>query len=242
MRARRRGSSNWQRLRSAADIVSSIATAVGSVATDDVCSLARYLGERSGLLVIDNCEHVLDVVAEVIDTISLSCPGVVIVTTSREFLALEGEQVFDGQAARSDGRRIRSAAGPCSSGGSRDRRRTTARWRKPFASDSTGLPLAIEIAATRAGTLGLRELRSSLEDRFTLLAAGQRRGVERQQTMGKAIDWSYQLLSPDEQRLFRMLGIFPGGFELDAAADVALGWDTPATRYRCSSRRWSPEA
>ncbi|HEX4018664.1 MAG TPA: BTAD domain-containing putative transcriptional regulator [Frankiaceae bacterium] len=207
-------------LHDAAGIVSAIAHAVGSGATDDAVVLARYLSERSGLLVIDNCEHVLDAVADVIDAISASCPGIAIVATSREFLALEGEQIFqvrplDPMGAGADLLLTRAhAAGASIESVERE-------VAEEICARLDGLPLAIEIAATRAGTLGLRALLASLEDRFTLLAAGQRRGIARQQTIGKAIDWSYQLLTPDKQRLFRRLAIFSGGFELDAAADVA---------------------
>jgi len=207
-------------LRDPADIVSTIASVVGANAGHDVFALAHYLEDRVGLLVIDNCEHVLDAAAEVIDRITLTCPGITIVATSREFLALEGEQVFhvrplDPLGAGADLLQARAkAAGAEISTVDRS-------VVEEICERLDGLPLAIEIAATRAGSLGLRALRSSLEDRFTLLGAGQRRGTERQQTLGKAIDWSYQLLSADEQRLFRMLGIFRGGFELDAAADVA---------------------
>ena len=149
-------------------------------------------------------------------------------TTSREFLALEGEQVFqvrplDPMGAGADLLQARARAVGVEIAGA-DRELAEA-----ICERLDGLPLAIEIAATRAGTLGLDALLASLEDSFTLLAAGQRRGIARQQTMRKAIDWSYQLLTPDEQRLFRMLGIFRGGFELDAAADVAnrLGYAEP---------------
>jgi predicted ATPase/DNA-binding SARP family transcriptional activator len=207
-------------LRETADIVSSLATIVGAAATDDLVALAGYLADRSGLLVIDNCEHVLDTVAEIVDTITSHCPGVAIVTTSREFLAMEGEQVFhvrplDPIGAGADLLQARALAASAEIT-SADRPVL-----QEICERLDGIPLAIEIAATRAGSLGLPALRASLEDQFTLLAAGQRRGTERQQTLGKAIDWSYQLLSDDEQRLFRMLGIFSGGFELDAASDLA---------------------
>ncbi|MCW2548607.1 MAG: transcriptional regulator, partial [Mycobacterium sp.] len=207
-------------LRAPADIVSAVATITGATATDDVSVLARYLAQRSGLLVMDNCEHVLDVVAEIVDALTLHCPGIAIVTTSREFLALEGEQVFHVRPLAPTG-----AAADLLQLRARSSGAEIAENDRPVLEEICerldGLPLAIEIAATRAGSLGLQALRSSLHDRFTLLAAGQRRGTEHQQTLGQAIDWSYQLLSRDEQRLFRMLGIFSGGFELDAAMDVA---------------------
>jgi predicted ATPase/DNA-binding SARP family transcriptional activator len=207
-------------LRDSADIVSSIATAVGAPATDDIFPLAGYLAERSGLLVMDNCEHLLDAVAEIIDALTLRCPGIAIVTTSREFLAIEGEQVFhvrplDPRGAGADLLQVRAQAAGAEIA---DADRAVA---EEICERLDGLPLAIEIAATRAGTLGLRALRASLEDRFTLLTAGHRRGSARQQTLGKAIDWSYQLLTSEERRLFRMLGVFRGGFELDAATNVA---------------------
>ena len=208
------------------DVVAAIAGAVGAAVTEDSVALARHLSERSGLLIVDNCEHVLDAVAEIIDVVSLSCPAIAVVTTSREFLALEGEQVFQVKPldpmgagadllmarARAAGAEIDRADSPDSA----DRKLV-----EQICQRLGGLPLAIEIAATRAASLGLRALLESLEDRFTLLAVGQRRAIGRQQTMGKAIDWSYQLLTRDEQRLFRMLGVFCGGFELDAASDVA---------------------
>ncbi|MGX7677541.1 ATP-binding protein [Jatrophihabitans sp. DSM 45814] len=229
-RANQEGTTTWfvelAALRDPADIVSSIATAVGAAVTDDVRSLASYLGDRAGLLVIDNCEHLLDAAAEIVDTITLNCPNVVVVTTSREFLALEGEQVFyvkplDPPGAGADLLQARSRAAGTEIGP--DDRVVL----EEICDRLDGLPLAIEIAATRAGALGLRALRSSLEDSFPLLSDGRRRGAERQQTLGKAIDWSYRLLGTDEQRLFRMLGIFRGGFELDAAAEVATRMGYP---------------
>lgn len=214
-------------LREPADIVSSIASAVGAAPTDSAPTLTALLADRRGLLVLDNCEHVLDAVVPVIDALSLRCPGMVVVTTSREFLALEGEHVYhvrplDPATAGADLlAKLALAAGA--------RLDPTDRpVLEEICRRLDGIPLAIEIAATRAGGLGIRALLSSLEDSFTLLGAGRRRSVDRQQTLGNAIDWSYQLLNPEEQQLFRSLGIFSGGFEVDAATDVMTRLGAPA--------------
>jgi hypothetical protein len=90
-----------------------------------------------------------------------------------------------------------------------------------------GIPLAIELAATRVAALGLIAMRDGLDDRFVLLSGGRRRSVERHQTLRAAVDWSYRLLPVDQQRLFRMLSVFSGGFEFDAVRDVNLLLDRP---------------
>jgi predicted ATPase/class 3 adenylate cyclase len=184
-------------------------------------ALADYFAERQTLMLFDNCEHLLDACAEVADAlVGERCPGLRILATSREPLGLEGERVFRvpsldiaGEAVALFVERARET-------------RTDLRIDSP--SEATiaeicrrldGIPLAIELAATRAAHLSLTEILERLNDRFRLLVGGRRR-IQRQQTLTAALDWSYELLSPDEQLLLRRLAVFRGSFSLQAAEAI----------------------
>jgi predicted ATPase/class 3 adenylate cyclase len=184
-------------------------------------ALADYFAERQTLLLFDNCEHLLDSCAEVADVLlGERCPGLRILATSREPLGLEGERVFRvpsldiaGEAVALFVERARSVQPDL---------RIDARSEATVAEICRrldGIPLAIELAATRAAHLSLEEILERLNDRFRLLVGGRRR-IQRQQTLTAALDWSYDLLSPDEQLLLRRLAVFRGSFSLSAAEAI----------------------
>lgn len=194
----------------AAVVMPTIATAVG--AGED---LPGYMSGRSLLLVLDNLEQVLDA-APVVGELLGGAPGCAAIATSRERLAIAGEQEYP--------------VGPLSPAGAVELFNARARQVKPdFAPGDAvdaicarldRLPLALELAATRVKLLSESQLLSRLQQRLPLLAGGARDLPERQATMRAAIAWSYDLLSEREQRVFVRLGGFVGGFELEAAEQI----------------------
>jgi predicted ATPase/class 3 adenylate cyclase len=192
-------------------------------------ALLAALRRKHALLVIDNCEHLVDAVAELAERITESCPGVTLLATSRERLGVDGETVFEVRPLTTD------ASGSRTIGDAEqlfvDRARAASRG---FALDDStrpviteicdrldGIPLAIELAAARLQLLSASEIRDKLDERLRLLTSGRRTASERHQTLRAAIDWSYALLEPTEQRVFARLSVFLGGFTLDAAEAVA---------------------
>ncbi len=180
------------------------------------------LGRRM-VLIIDNCEHVLDPVVELVSAVVAGCATVTIVATSREPLGLAGEQVERiPSLSRDDGVELFMARAAAAD--------------SAFTSDSVdvdvvaavcarvdGIPLAIELAAARIRSLSPAELLDRLDDRFRLLRGGGRGGLERHQTLRAAVTWSYQLLSDIDRLLFDRLSVFAGGFDADAAEAVCAG-------------------
>ena len=182
---------------------------------------------KSVLLVVDNCEHVLDDVAELLDVVLASCPGTRVLATSREAIELDGEQTFrlpslnvdpaPADEARPPSLRLfleRAAEAGAELSPSDDAVITDICRRLD------GLPLAIELAAARTGVLSPNQILERLDDRFTLLTGGRRRTRGRQQTLETTIDWSYDLLDPVEQDALRRLSVMPAAFDLDLAAAV----------------------
>jgi predicted ATPase len=182
-------------------------------------AVAAAIGNRHVLLLLDNCEHVLDAAAAMVDELTVACAELRILATSREPLSVEGEHVVALRSLDPAGsgaelfRERAEAAGAILDAGEQDLIETICRR-------LDGIPLAIELAATRVAALGLLAIRDGLDDRFVLLSGGRRRSVERHQTLRAAVDWSYRLLPAVQQRLFRMLSVFSGGFEFDAVRDV----------------------
>jgi predicted ATPase/DNA-binding CsgD family transcriptional regulator len=185
-------------------------------------ALADYFADRTTLLVFDNCEHLLDACADVADAIlGERCPSLRIFATSREPLGLDGERVFrvpsldiEAEAVALFVERARSA---------RPDLQINAESEATIAEVCRrldGIPLAIELAASRATHLSLGEIQERLNDRFRLLV-GARRRIHRQQTLTAALDWSYDLLGADEQLLLRRLAVFRGSFSLRAAEAVS---------------------
>ncbi len=181
-----------------------------------VDSLASYLGGRRLLIVFDNCEHILDACAELVDGLLGRCPELRVIATSREALGVDGEQVFrvpslavETESVRLFNDRARAAGAHLAADGA-----VTEICRR-----LDGIPLAIELAAARTTHLAPAQILERLSDRFRLLTGGRRR-VQRQQTLSAAIAWSHDLLSDDEQTLFRRLAVFRGSFSLEAAEQV----------------------
>jgi predicted ATPase len=186
------------------------------------------------LLVLDNCEHVVDAAAGLAETIVSRCPGTTILATSREALRIDGEHVY----------RVPALGVPPELGGTPDDAlehtavelfMTRAKaLGSNFQHDEEnlgavvsicrrldGIPLAIEFAAARAVMLGPPKIAALLDDRFKFLTTGRRTALPRQQTLRATLDWSYDLLPQVEARVLRQLAIFAGDFLLDAAIAVA---------------------
>lgn len=189
------------------------------------------IGSKQMLLVVDNCEHVLDEIAEQVDALLTACQNVRIVATSREALDVDGETAVRVPSMSVDSTEGRPAAAllflerVAESGAVVDP-----------ADDEViveicrrldGLPLAIELAAARTGVLSPAQILERLDDRFTLLTGGRRRTRGRQQTLETAIAWSYDLLDTDEQDALRRISVMPAVFDLDLAAAL-LACEGPA--------------
>jgi predicted ATPase/class 3 adenylate cyclase len=192
-------------------------------------TLLRWLAPREMLLIADNCEHVIDVVAALIEAVVTSCPGVTVLATSREVLGLRGEVAMSvpplparrGSEEHSDAFELfvdRAA----SAGAVLD---LSAPAVPPLVDQLCrrldGLPLALELAAGRLRTMSLQQLVDRLDDRFHLLTGGTRAGLAHQRTLEAVVAWSYGLLDDAEQVLFRRLALFPDTFSLDAAEAMA---------------------
>ena len=198
----------------------------------------EYLRDRETLLLIDNCEQVIDGVAAAVDVLIRRCSGVRVLATSREPLRLAGEVVWDVPTLGLVGAPTRPRSDAVELFLERARE-TSARF-TPTAEDIAtvgaicreldGLPLAIELAASRVRVLGLEQIRAGLADRFTLLTGGPRGSSVRQQTLRASLDWSHRLLDDDEQILFRRLGAFVGGWTLEASEAVCALDDLPGER------------
>ena len=196
-------------------------------------ALLEYLVERRLLLVLDNCEHLLSAIADLADAILATSEGVHVLATSREGLGVTGERMLAvpslsiprGDAATdltaiadSDAVRLfASRAAAVQPGFSITR--ANASIVLDICRRLDGIPLAIELAAARARLLSVEQIRSRLEDRLALLS-GRGRAIPRHQTLGTALQWSYDLLTPAEQRTLRFLSVFHGLWTLSAAAAV----------------------
>ena len=185
-------------------------------------TLLRYVRDRHMLLVLDNCEHLLEACAALVTDMLGACSRVTVLATSREPVLVSGEVNWGVPSLSLSEEAIDLFA---------DRAR---RARPDFAMNDgniatvteicrrlDGMPLAIELAAARVRALSLDEIAGSLHDRFRLLTGGARTAVRRQQTLRASVDWSHALLTESERVLFRRLATFMGGFDLDAAQAVA---------------------
>jgi predicted ATPase/DNA-binding CsgD family transcriptional regulator len=222
-------------VRDPAQVAAVVATALGirnmpSVAAAD--ALAHTLAGRQLLLVLDNCEHVIGAAAELCGRLLLGADDVRVLATSREPLRIAGEARYrlapltladpDDLDAAEESEAVALFA---------DRARQADRG---FALDATtgpivarlvarldGMPLAIELAAARVDALGVAQLLDRIDDRFGLLADGDRLADERQRSLAAAVHWSYQLLDDAERSVFRAVSAFPGPFTLEGAEAVA---------------------
>lgn len=221
-------------LRPAADrdqIIQEIAAAVGLVAASDIVTntvlfdaLVEYAQSQPTLVILDNCEHIIDEAADIAEDLLEQAPKLVLLATSREALAVEGERVW----------RIPSLA--VESGDARalfrDRALAANSQSAEVLDDSElideicsrldGIPLAIELAAARVAHMTLRELNDRLDERFSLLSGGRRARRQRQQTLQAMMDWSWDLLDEDEQTMLAEFSVFRGGFDHAAVAAVCV--------------------
>ncbi len=191
-------------------------------------ALLNYLCDRQLLLLLDNCEHLIETMARLVDTLVRHCPDLHILTTSRERLEIDGEAVWlvpplglppadehdsiealIGHDAISLFVERATAALPSFSLTEGNAAAVATLCRR-----LDGIPMAIELAATRVRLLRVEEIVAQLEDRFRFLTGVNRAAPPRHQTLRALIDWSYDLLPPTEQRLLRRLSVFAGGFSL----------------------------
>jgi predicted ATPase/DNA-binding CsgD family transcriptional regulator len=190
--------------------------------------IADALLDKDTLVVLDNCEHLIDSAANFIDQLLNALPRLRILATSRRPLELAGEHIFAvpplslavDEHQTSDAlsllvARARAAGAP----GVLSRDDETAALELCRSLD--GLPLAIELAATRLRTLSIHDLVDRLSSRFTLLQNGPRNAVERQRTLRAVVDWSYELCDPGQRDLWAALSVFSGSFDLEAAIATA---------------------
>lgn len=195
--------------------------------------IAESVGSATAVIVLDNCEHLIDAAARTARQLLDAAPGLRVLATSRRPLDLQGEYVYpvpplstepDERAGSPEAVALLLARA----------RAADARFQfRPEDADAArtlcealdGLPLAIELAATRLRALSLRELADRVSERFSVLSAGPRDAVARQRTLRAVVDWSYDLCTPELQQLWRSLAVFAGPFDLSAAAAVTTWCD-----------------
>ena len=220
-----------------------IASTIGIVAEPGRAALdvlTEYFQSRHALLILDNCEHLIDASAAVVDTVLQSCARVQFLATSREMLGVPGEalwrvstlSVVDRRVTPSDDTGLVEEV--CESESGRlfiDRARLVAPSFTVTPQNAhmvaqvchrlDGMPLSIELAAARLSMLSIDQIAERLDQSFRLLTGGNRTAVRRQQTIRATIDWSYQLLSEPERNLVRRFAVFAGGWCLEAAEALA---------------------
>lgn len=224
-------------LKDAGLVAGTVASALGLVVhhADPEESIISFLRERRLLLVLDGCEHVIEVVARLAEHIHHRAPDVSILATSRESLLVEGEQIFElvplpvpPHGAGLSAREVLSypaarlfADRAAASGHRAEITDEDAEVLVEICGKLDGIALAIELAAVRVGTHGLREIAALLDGRLKLEWRGRRTAPPRQQTLGATLDWSYGLISESERIVLRRLAVFAGPFTLQGAAAVA---------------------
>jgi predicted ATPase/class 3 adenylate cyclase len=198
-------------------------------------TLAEAVGDRSLLVLLDNCEHLIDACAKLADALLRGCPNIVLLATSREPLGIDGEHVYrvpsmvtpaegEGVDAIRSAEAVRLFADRAGQQGAR------LSW-DPQAAEVAGricrrldgIPLAIELAAARLRVMSVTELDARLDQRFSILTGGSRAALPRQQTLLAMVDWSWELLTAAERHVLAGLSVFAGGFDLAAAEAVTAG-------------------
>ncbi|MFQ3556821.1 BTAD domain-containing putative transcriptional regulator [Streptomyces gramineus] len=187
---------------------------------DPTALLIEYCARRSLLLILDNCEHVIEAAAALAETLLTHCPDLTILATSREPLGVPGESVrpVEPLAPEQAHRLFEERAAVARPGAPGDRTAVDEICRR-----LDGLPLAIELAAARLRLLTPRQIADRLDDRFRLLTSGSRTVLPRQQTLRAVVDWSWDLLDEGERTVLREVSVFAGGWDLTAAEAVCTG-------------------
>ncbi len=224
------------RLSDASLVPSMVAAAIGLEFPDGTVTaerIARSIASEYLLIVLDNCEHVIESVAEVTETLLQGCSRLRILATSQEPMRATGERLFRVPpllaAPGDDGNweeslkysAVQLFVGLLRAAEPRlpfDRMNATAA--AAICRRLDGIPLAIELAAARAATIGTEEVAKHLDDRFRVLTGGRRSAISRHRTLRRTLDWSYDLLSGPEQRLLCCLGCFAGTFSFEAASAI----------------------
>lgn len=199
-------------------------------------SLIVSLRDPEQLLVLDNCEHLIHACATLVSALLEGCPALHLLATSREPLGIAGEHIYsvppltlpawtgDTSVALAQLKRCEAvelfAARARAANAAFVLDKRNAAVVASICQRLDGMPLAIELAAARTRMLSVEQIAARLDDRFHLLTTGSRTAPARHQTLQDALDWSYDLLSEPERRLFEQLGIFAGGFALEAVEDV----------------------
>jgi predicted ATPase/class 3 adenylate cyclase len=206
-------------------------------------TIPRWLARQKLLLIIDNCEHLLDTVASIADAILAAAPNVILLVTSRQALGIGGEKIVrlstlevpsgtaDLTAAVAE--RFGSIALFADRAALVDSSFALSDENAPIVAEICkrldGIPLAIELAAARVKMLNVSNLARRLDERFKILTGGNRVALPRQKTLQALVDWSYELLTSPERALFNRLGIFAGGVSLDAAREICASDNVEAT-------------
>ena len=193
----------------------------------DPNQLARMIGDRELILVLDNCEHVITTAAGVAEDLLQRCPGLRLLATSREGLRVGGESVWPVPPLAPDAAAQLFIERSQAVGAQLELSTEVLAAISQICVRLDGLPLAIELAAARTRAFPLHQILSRLNDRFRLLTGGSRTALPRQQTLRAVVDWSYELLFVDEQRVFERLSVFPGGCDLATAIAVCADSDLP---------------
>jgi predicted ATPase len=204
-------------------------------------SVCDYLSDKQALVILDNCEHLLGAAAANAEAILLTAPGVRVLATSRERLGVAGERLLGVPSLRLASEPSLGAIAACEAVRLFMERAEATRPGLELNATNAGqiveicrrldaIPLAIELAAARLTSMSPGEVAGLLDERFRLLTAGRRRGVERHHTLRATVEWSYSLLGERERTIFDRLGVFAGGFDANAATAVAgddelTAWD-----------------
>ena len=203
-----------------ADLIPRAVAGALEVEHNDPDALFGFLRDRAALILLDNCEHLIDGAAKFAARLLASCPNVRVLATSRESLGIEGEfalrvpSLETTDAARLFAERARLVQPSFVLDAS------NASVIAEICARLDGIPLALELAASRVKMLSLEQILARLDNAIALLTGGSRAALPRQQTLRAAIDWSYNLLPESEQSLFRHLSVFTGGWTLDAAEAI----------------------
>jgi non-specific serine/threonine protein kinase len=198
-----------------------------------IATLVGYLQSIEALIVLDNCEHLVDACAHLTDAILRSCPHVRVLATSREPLRIGAELIWRvpaltlpeddtqplGELSRSEAVRLFVERAEAIRSGF-ELTDTNAAAVAAICWRLDGIPLALELAAARVGALSPEQIAERLDDRFVLLTAGRRTAPPRQQTLRASLDWSHGLLTEAERTVFRRVAVFAGGFRFEAAEAV----------------------